>query len=370
MMRVRLLFVHCLAVMVLIIGASRGVGHGAEESLPPLDTSMPPLMESIRFPEEIRLCGIKVPLEIPEVRQSLEKEMLLTVWDRPQVILWIMRSGRYFPHIEKILTQENLPLDLKYVPVIESGLRPHSGSSQGAVGYWQFIKTTGQKYGLRIDDQIDDRRNIFKSTLAACRYLKKLNTEFESYLLALSAYNMGEYGLHGEIEAQENRDYFSLYLPLETQRYVFKIMAAKLILENPAKYGFFLDKADHYPEFRFSKINLNMESKIPLVIIAKAAGIPFKTIKDMNPEIRGYTLAPGEMTVLIPEGREIGFKEKFSKFYEGWEKTYKTQIHEVKPGETLTSIAQHYNISLAFLLRLNNFGFDKVIYPGERVLIK
>ncbi len=370
MIRVHFLFVHCLAVIVLISGASRGVCIGAEEGLPPLDRSIPPLMESIRFPEEIRLCGIKVPLEIPEVRQSLEREMLLAVWDRPQVILWIMRSGRYFPHIEKILTQENLPLDLKYVPVIESGLRPHSGSSKGAVGYWQFIKTTGQKYGLRIDDQIDDRRNIFKSTLAACHYLKKLNTEFESYLLALSAYNMGEYGLHGEIDAQENKDYFSLYLPLETQRYVFKIIVAKMILENPEKYGFSLDKSHLYPEFQFSKINLNMESKTPLVIIAKAAGIPFKTLKDMNPEIRGYTLAPGEMSVLVPQGREQGFKEKFIEIYQGWEKSHKTQSHEVKPGETLTSIARHYKISLAYLLRLNNFDFDKVIHPGERVLIK
>lgn len=370
MRRAHLLFIHCLAVVMLIVGASAGECNEAEEVLTPMDRSMPPLMDSIRFPDEIRVCGIKVPLDNPDVRQSLEKEVLLAVWNRPQVILWLMRAGRYFPHIEKILVQEGLPLDLKYVPVIESGLRPHAGSSRGAVGYWQFLKATGQKYGLRIDDQVDERRNIFKSTLAACQYLKKLNTEFESFLLALSAYNMGEFGLHGEIDFQENKDYFSLYLPLETQQYVFKLIAAKMILEDPEKYGFFVNKTDLYPEFAFSKINFNLEKEIPLVVIAKAAGVSFKTIKDMNPELRGYTLASGEMTVLVPEGADKGFKERFTEIYQGWEKNYKTKFHEVKPGETLTSIAQHYNISLAFLLRLNNFSFEKVIHPGERVLIR
>lgn len=370
MIQVRLLFVCCLTAVLLIVGTSMGVCNETEEVLPPVDRSMPPLMDSIRFPAEIQICGIKVPLDDPDVRQTLEKEVLLAVWNRPQVILWLMRAGKYFPHIEKILVQEGLPLDLKYVPVIESGLRPHAGSSKGAVGYWQFLKATGKTYGLRIDDQVDERRNIFKSTLAACQYLKKLNQEFESILLALSAYNMGEFGLHGEIAFQENKDYFSLYLPLETQQYVFKVIAAKMILENPEKYGFFMNKTDLYPEFAFSKINFNLETEIPLVVIAKAAGVSFKTIKEMNPELRGYTLAPGDMTVLVPQGADQGFKERFTEIYQGWEKNYKTKFHEVKPGETLTSIAQHYNMSLAFLLRLNNFSFEKVIHPGDKVLIR
>jgi len=346
-----------------------GKCHGDENTLLQ-PNAVPSLMESIRFSDEIKFCGIKISHENREIRQRLEKELLLALHNRPQVILWIKRTARYFPHIEKILKQENLPLDLKYVPVVESALRPHSGSSKGAVGYWQFLKSTGRRYGLRIDGNIDERRNIFKSTRAACYYLKKLKAEFGSYLLALSAYNMGEFGLNTELEAQENRDFFTLYLPLETQRYLFKIIATKMILEHPEKYGFFLKPSDLYPEISFSKINFNLESKIPLLLVARAAQVPFKTIKDMNPEIRGYHLDSGKITLLIPEGKEKGFKERFSKLYIQWPEKYKTKFHLVKPGESLTRIARKYNMPLSSLLRLNNFSFKKVIHPGDRLLVR
>jgi membrane-bound lytic murein transglycosylase D len=331
---------------------------------------IPPLMDSIRFSEEIKFCDITIPHGNTEIRQRLEKEVLLAVHNRPQVILWMKRSGRYFPIIEKILKQEEMPLDLKYVPVVESALRPHSNSSKGAVGYWQFLKSTGKRYGLRIDGNVDERKNIFKSTRAGCYYLKKLNTEFSSYLLALAAYNMGEFGLNTEIEAQENKDFFSLYLPLETQRYVVKIIAAKMILEHPEKYGFFLKPSDLYPEFRFSKINFNLNRKTPLVMIAQAAQIPFKTIKDMNPEIKGYHLDSGKMTLLIPVGKEKGFKERFSKLVAQRPQKYTTKLHVVKSGDSLTGIAQQYNMSLASLLRLNKFSYKKVIHPGDRLLVR
>lgn len=329
-----------------------------------------PLIDSIRFSEEIKFCGIRINHDDPEIRKRLEKQVLLAVHNRPQVILWIKRSARYFSHIEHILKQENMPLDLKYIPVVESGLRPHSGSSKGAVGYWQFLKNTGQRYGLKIDKNIDERKNIFKSTLAACNYLKKLNVEFGSYLLALSAYNMGEFGLNAEIEAQENRDFFSLYLPLETQQYIFKIIAAKMILENPEKYGFLLKPSDLYPEFSFSKINFNLNTKIPILLVAQAANIPFKTVKDMNPEIRGYHLDSGKVTLLIPEGKEKGFKERFARLYSEWPKKYQVKIHVVKPGESLTRIAKQYNMPLISLLRLNKFSFKQIIHPGDRLQVR
>jgi peptidoglycan lytic transglycosylase D len=344
-------------------------GSCKEKADPSHTNRVPSLIDSVRFSGVMEFCGIKIPLGDVEIRQRLEKELLLAVHNRPQVILWMKRSSRYFPHIEKILKQENMPLDLKYVPMVESALLPNSNSSKGAVGYWQFLKSTGKRYGLRIDDTVDERRNLFKSTRAACYYLKKLNTEFNSYLLALSAYNMGEFGLDTEIAAQENQDFFSLYLPLETQRYVFKIIAAKMILEHPEHYGFFLKPTDFYPAFRFSKINFNLDKKIPLLLVAQAAEIHFKTIKDMNPEIRGYYLDSGKITLLIPEGKERGFKERFSDLYAQRSTKYKTKIHVVKPGESLTRIAEQYDMSLASLLRLNNFFFKKVIHPGDRLLV-
>ena len=157
--------------------------------------ALPALVESIRFQGKITLCGQTIPHGDPEVRERLEKEMLLALWNRPQVILWLKRAGRYFLHIEKILKEENLPDDLKYVAVVESALRAVSRSGKGAVGCWQFLRGTGKKYGLRIDRMVDERRNLFKSTRAACLYLKALKKEFGSYLLAMAAYNMGEFGL-------------------------------------------------------------------------------------------------------------------------------------------------------------------------------
>ncbi len=366
MIRYRLIFFIVFSFIVFALPSScQEVRAGDFQT-----NTIPSLMDSIQFSGEIQFCEIKIPHEILGIRQRLEKEVLLAVHNRPQVILWMKRSARYFSIIEKILKQENLPLDLKYVPVVESALRPHSASSKGAIGYWQFLKDTGKRYGLRIDDTIDERRNIFKSTLAACSYLKKLNAEFDSYLLALAAYNMGEFGLNTQIETQENRDFFSLYLPLETQQYVFKIIAVKMILEQPEKYGFFLKETDLYPAFRFSKINFNSNAQIPIVMIAKAALIPFKTIKDMNPEIRGYHLDSGKITLLIPDGKEKGFKERFSKLLSASSKKYTTKFHVVQPGESLTRIAQQHEMTLVSLLRLNNFSFKKVIHPGDRLLIR
>ncbi|MCK5162322.1 MAG: transglycosylase SLT domain-containing protein [Desulfobacula sp.] len=330
----------------------------------------PLLMESIRFKNDIEYCNIKIPVNRQDVKERLEKELLLALWDRPQVILWIKRAARFFPHVENILKQHGLPLDLKYVPLIESALRPHASSSKGAVGYWQFLKSTGRHYGLRIDSKVDERRNIFKSTHAACKYLKALEKQFGSYLLALSAYNMGEYGLKKEIAAQKNNEFFSLYLPLQTQRYAFKIICAKLILENSELYGFNLEKSDLYPVFTFDKINFKSDLQIPIVLIAKAADIPFKTIKDYNPELRGYYLDKGGITILIPKGKAKGFKHEFTARYKNWEKTYKTKFHIVKNGESLTGIANKYQISLYSLLKLNNLSVKGMIHPGDRLVIE
>ncbi len=198
---------------------------------PPVHT-VPDLMESIRFSSPISFCGETVPVHIPHVRQALEKEMLLMLWDRPQVILWLKRGAYYFPEIEKILSQRGMPQDLKYVPVIESSLLSHARSSAGATGFWQFMKSTARKYGLTVNAYIDQRYNIFDSTRAACAYIKALETRFHSYATALAAYNMGENGLARQIKIQETCDYYSLYLNTETRRYVYRIIAAKLILCN------------------------------------------------------------------------------------------------------------------------------------------
>ncbi|THB80803.1 MAG: LysM peptidoglycan-binding domain-containing protein [Desulfobacteraceae bacterium] len=332
-------------------------------------TLIPSLVDSIQFKEDILFCDIRIPVNDPQIKQRLEKELMLSLWDRPQVILWLKRSTRYFPQIEKILKKNNLHSDFKYVPVVESALRPHSRSNKGAVGFWQFIRSTGKRYQLRIDSKIDERRNIIKSTHAACLYLKKLQDQFGSSLLALAAYNMGEYGLASEIKAQEIKDFFSLYLPLETQRYILKIIAAKMIIEHPERYGFYLKKQDYYPELSFDRVNFNSKTEIPITLIAKAAKTSFKTIKDLNPDIRGYYLTTGKISILIPKGQANNFEKRFSKLFSQYRKTHEKRFHIVKKGESLTGIARQYKISLSTLLKWNNLNRNSMIHPGNRLVV-
>ena len=199
------------------------------------------------------------------------------LWDRAQVILWLKRTGRYFPHIENVLKAASMPDDLKYIAVIESALKPQAGSSRGARGVWQFIASTGRNYGRTVDRYIDERRNFYLSTRAAARYLRELNTMFDSWTLACVAYNMGEQGLQKRIKHQEVKDYYHLHLPRETMRYILRAIAAKLIMSDPARYGFNLQPGDYYSPRKFDRLRLKTKWSTPITIIAKSAGTYFKT---------------------------------------------------------------------------------------------
>lgn len=363
-------FLYRLFIFFSIILLNAGYVHANVQDQTAVPAQIPSLVESIRFESPIYFCGLKIPVEDVQVRERLEKEVLLALWDRPQVILWIKRASRFFPHIEKILDSHKLPRDLKYVPVIESALRPHASSSKGAVGYWQFLRSTGRRYGLRVDSMVDERRNIFKSTQAASKYIIDLHKRFDSYLLALAGYNMGEYGLKGEIEAQKNNDFFHLYLPLETQRYIFKMIAAKLIFENQAKYGFRFEEKDLYPKFAYDQVNLKADYKLPLYLVAQSAGTSFKTIKDYNPHLRGYFLDKGEQTIFIPKGKAKSFKSDFNAAYTAWKKNNKSRVHVVKRGESLIGIANKYQMSVSSLLKLNGLSLRGMIHPGDRLVVE
>lgn len=330
----------------------------------------PSLLSSIREiqGQGLDFCGEQVPLELQEVRERLEKELLLSVWDRPQVILWLKRSRRYFPVIEKMLREAGLPEDLKYIPVAESALRPHVESSKAAVGFWQFVKHTGRKYGLTINSRIDERRNIFDSTKAAIRYLKDLHQIFGSWTLTAAAYNMGENGLIREIALQHSTNYYHLYLPLETQRYVFRILSAKLIFSEPRKYGFKLTQEDYYPPLAFDRVSIRCTRRIPLRVIAEAANTYFKKVKDLNPELRGGYLSPGSYEILIPEGTSKGFHARYRRLLkEARNRPYRTYV--VERGDTLVSIAEDLGVPLDLLMIWNGLDRERPIYPGDRLLI-
>jgi len=330
---------------------------------------LPSLISSLKLSAPLSFCDERVPIEIREVRERLEKELLLTLWDRPQVILWLKRSTRYLPYIEKMLKESNIPEDLKYIPIAESALRPHIGSIKGAIGFWQFMIQTGQRYGLIINENIDERRNLFASTQAAIRYLKDLNKTMGTWTLAAAAYNMGEQGIEAEILEQGTDNYYRLYLPIETQRFILRILSIKLIFSNPERYGFYLSEEDYYPPLEFDQIHLNCFQDIPIRIIAQAAKTHFKVIKGLNPEIRGHYLTTGGHTILIPKGSSKDFHYRYQDLFKHWLGLKKDRIYFVKEGDSLSSIADRFNIPLAALLIWNKLDLKAHIYPGDRLII-
>jgi hypothetical protein len=332
-------------------------------------STFPSLSSSIRSHGPLDFCGERVPIEIQEVRERLEKELLLSLWDRPQVILWLKRSRRYLRPIEKMLHDDNMPDDLKYVAIAESALRPHAGSKKGAIGFWQFMADTGRKHGLLINEYIDERRNLFASTRAAIRYFRSLHESFGSWTLAAAAYNLGEEGITAEILEQQTTDYYQLYLPLETQRFLFRIISAKLILSDPERYGFKLSEEDYYPPLAFDRIQVDSPQETPIRIIAAAAKTHFKVIKDLNPEIRGHYLAKGSHEILIPKGASKGFQHRYKERLNQWLASHNERIYVVKKGDNLSSIADQFGVPLAALIIWNRLDLRAPIHPGDRLVI-
>ena len=356
------------SILVLMVTVLAGISNaqGSDIQQPP---GWPSLMTGIKINQPLDFCGEPVALDIQEVRERLEKELLLTLWDRPQVALWIKRSTRYMPIIETMLQENNMPDDLKYVAIIESALRPHAGSRKGAIGFWQFLESTGQKYGLRINAEIDERRNIFTSTLAAINYFKDLYDMLGSWTLSAAAYNMGELGLQSEMVSQKSDNYYRLYLPLETQRYVLRIIAAKIVLADPARFGYQFTDQDLYPPLVFDRIHIECFQDTPIQIVAQAAGSYFKAIKDLNPEIRGHFLAAGTHSLLIPKGAAEGFDERFKELVQDWQATNQERVYVVQQGDNLTGIAERFNVPLPALLIWNRLDGKKPIHPGDRIVI-
>ena len=346
-----------------------GVTQANEIELSPVQETIPSLISSIRVQPPLDFCGEPVPIDNQDVRERLEKELLLTLADRPQVILWLKRSPRYLPFIEKELAANGMPDDLKYVAFAESALRPHAGSPAGAIGFWQFIKPTGLKYGLAVNADLDERRSIYTSTRAAITYFKDLYDEFNSWSLAAAGYNMGEEGLRSEILLQEVNDYYRLYLPLETQRYLFRIISAKLILTNPEKYGFHLTETDLYLPFEFDEISVQCYRRTPIRVIAQGAGTDFKRIKDLNPGIRGHYLAPGKHNILVPKGAGAEFQARYEEALAAWQEKPDDHVYIVKTGDNLSSIADMFQVPLPALLIWNNLNPRYHIHPGDRLII-
>ncbi len=252
----------------------------------------------VDWPTDLEFCGEKVPLDDFYVRESWEKEFLVTLASDYQNILYLKRAPKYFPAIESELKKRGLPDDLKYLAVAESALREDVASSAGAVGLWQFVPATAEKYGLRVDDAIDERNNFEKSTPAALDYLEFLHEKFGSWTLAAAAYNSGENGLARRIDEQLVDDYYDLYLNDETSRYLFRILAVKEIMRDPEKYGYELDDGDYFawPKFEVQTV---VGPVADLAQFASENATTLRAIKELNPWIVSNSLPSGSFDVKI-----------------------------------------------------------------------
>ena len=319
----------------------------------------PPL--TYRLPDHVTFCDERIPLEKRNVWERLDKEYLLAVGNTPQVLLWLKRSNRYFPYIKEKLKEDELPGDLKYLAVIESDLIQDVRSPVGAAGPWQLMKGTARKMGLRVDHVIDERYDFHRSTNAAIRYLKRLHRVFGSWILSVAAYNLGMTRIQSEMRRQKINDYYYLELPEETERYLFRAIAAKLILSTPEKFGFILAEDQYYHPIPHDVVDLTIKGSTSLQTIAQASQTHLKSIKELNPHIRRRYLPPGHYEIKIPEGMIDVFEENFKKSPRA--------IHVVKKGENLTKIARRYNITISQLMKLNSMHRAEKIYPGQQLVV-
>ena len=273
-------------------------------------------LTTYKLPKEVSLCEERFPLEDRNVWENLDREFLVALSNEVQVLLWMKRARRYFPFIEKRLKEMGLPDDLKYVTITESGLRPEAVSSSGAAGVWQFIPSTGEKYGMRKNRSVDERFDFFKATEGALSYLRSLYEEFNSWTLSMAAYNAGENKVRKEIDLQKTRNYFYLDLPLETERYVYKIAVAKIILSDPGRYGYTLGEKEFYNPLQMERVQIELTQPLPVMEIARAIGFYYKEIKEMNPHLFEETIPPGIHFLNLPPGTS----ERFLVFFSAWKK--------------------------------------------------
>jgi len=246
--------------------------------------------KSVHIPESVSFAGEPMPLERFDVSESLDRELLSNAYFHSQTIRYIKLAPRYFSIIEPILKEKGIPDDFKYLAVAESGFNPRAVSSAKAIGFWQFMKGTAQDYGLEVNALVDERYHIEKSTYAACEYLLDSYEKFESWTLVAASYNRGMTGVQKQMTRQKADDYYDLLLVSETARYVFRIVALKLILENPGQYNFVISNEEKYKTVKTKEVEISGKVE-NFADFAIKHGITYKLLKDFNPWLRDNYLS-------------------------------------------------------------------------------
>ncbi|MBI1194055.1 MAG: transglycosylase SLT domain-containing protein [Bacteroidetes bacterium] len=273
-----------------------------ETESPVLSGGVQPAYPAVKMPKDLTLAGEPVPMDDQEVLERMDRELLVNSYWHSQTLQNLKLANRWFPVMEPILAKNGIPDDFKYLAVAESNLR-NVVSPAEATGFWQLLESTAKENGLVVSAEVDQRYDVERSTEAACRYLKRAHDRYGSWTLAAASYNMGMGGVDRKLSDQQVKNYYDLFLSTETSRYVFRILAFKLIYEQHERYGFVLEEEDLYPPLEYREITVNA-SVADLQAFAIEQGSNYKMLRYLNPWIRSskLTVIPGKpYTIKLPK---------------------------------------------------------------------
>lgn len=342
----------------------------------------------VPLPDTLTFAGEPVPMNHLGIREDLEQEMLVNIYWQSQTVLELKRAHRYFPEIQKILKQNGIPDDFKYLALAESGFS-YKTSKAGAAGFWQILKPTAIANGLDVTKDVDERYNLEKSTEAACKYFKQAYDEFHNWTLVAASYNMGMAGVAKAIAFQKQDNYYDLGLNTETSRYVYRILALKQLLTNPQKFGFYIKPSELYPLIPTIKVSID-SSISNLADFALSMHVNYRILKMLNPWLTSSQLDnPGKETFLIslPKtdatlvdlGENIVYNDTTSANLNKClaDTSAKTQsqcasqiiVHFVKQQETISTIAKKYNVTPEQIRSWNSLADTASLKPNDEVII-
>ena len=283
-----------LAIILLSFALASAQTHYAQEFL----HKQPP-----RGPDYMAFAGDTIRFDRSDYFERMDRELVSFTYMHTNTTLMLKKSQRYFSIVVPILKKEGIPEDLKYLMAIESNLDPKALSSAGAAGLWQFTKATAQTYGLEVTAEVDERYNIEKETLAACKYLKTAYDKYGDWMTVAASYNAGQGGISKRLTDQKQKTALELWLPEETARYMYRLLAVKMLFENPPLFGFYVDDNDMYPYYP-PKETVNVSSTIEsLVDFAISHGTTYRKLKEENLWLRDNKLtvkAGKTYKILIP----------------------------------------------------------------------
>jgi hypothetical protein len=290
-----------LGMIMLAVGLASTAYTSADTGDPEPGEKGSYTVYGVEIPGQVSFAGEPVPLDLFDVKEALDRELLSNTYFHSQTIRLIKLANRYFPLIEPVLKKNLIPDDFKYLALAESGLT-QAVSPAHAVGFWQLMKGTALEYGLEVGSEVDERYHVVKSTEVACRYLIDSYEKYGNWTMTAASYNAGRRGVDRQIERQKKSNYYDLLLNEETARYLYRVVAFKLIFEDPEAYGFTLSKKDLYPEIPVRVVEVD-STVSDFADFAALHSTNYKILKYLNPWLRDTKLSnPSSRTyeILVP----------------------------------------------------------------------